>query len=75
MVWRREPRGQEVPTPLSRSAADGAVPASAITAGWVRAGGNLTQLVVANAGRMAPADAPEACYDMLQRFLTDAPFA
>ena len=39
-------------------------------AGWSREGGNLTQLVIANAGHMAPADAPLACLDMLRRFLT-----
>ena len=39
------------------------------TAGWFRSGGNLTQLVVANAGHMAPADQPEAVFDMLQKFL------
>ena len=38
-------------------------------AGWARSARNLTQLVVANAGHMAPADAPLACMDMLERLL------
>ncbi len=42
--------------------------------GWARSAGNLTQLVVANAGHMAPADSPDACLDMLTRFLSDVPF-
>ena len=42
--------------------------------GWARSSGNLTQLVVANAGHMAPGDAPLACLEMMQRFLRDAPF-
>jgi carboxypeptidase C (cathepsin A) len=59
---------------IASSSAGGGVE-EMLTAGWVRQGGNVTQLVVANAGHMAPGDAPEACYDMLQRFITGTPFA
>ncbi|KAJ1734747.1 hypothetical protein LPJ61_000916 [Coemansia biformis] len=38
-------------------------------AGFVRAGGNLTHCVILNAGHMAPGDQPEACQDMVDRFV------
>ena len=47
---------------------------AAAMAGWSRSGGNLTQLVIANAGHMAPADAPVACMDMLGRVLAGEPW-
>ena len=40
-----------------------------MVAGWARSARNLTQLVVANAGHMAPSDAPLACFDMMERLL------
>ncbi|KAJ2588577.1 hypothetical protein IWW49_002912 [Coemansia sp. RSA 1797] len=38
-------------------------------AGFVRSGGNLTHRVILNAGHMAPGDQPEACQDMVDRFV------
>ncbi|KAJ2713928.1 hypothetical protein H4R19_002003 [Coemansia spiralis] len=37
--------------------------------GYVRAGGNLTHRVILNAGHMAPGDQPEACQEMVDRFV------
>ncbi|KAJ1801560.1 hypothetical protein LPJ59_000181 [Coemansia sp. RSA 2399] len=38
-------------------------------AGYERSGGLLTHRVILDAGHMAPGDQPEACLDMLSRFL------
>merc|ERR1711865_190170 len=38
-------------------------------AGWSRSAANFTQIVVANAGHMAPGDSPAACFDMVGRFV------
>ncbi|KAJ2794211.1 hypothetical protein H4R20_006300 [Coemansia guatemalensis] len=37
--------------------------------GYARRGGRLTHRVVLNAGHMAPGDQPEACQDMVDRFV------
>ncbi|KAJ2777568.1 hypothetical protein H4R18_005090 [Coemansia javaensis] len=38
-------------------------------AGYARAGGNLTHRVILGAGHMAPGDQPDACLDMINRFV------
>lgn len=43
-------------------------------AGFAQQGGNLTYLVVANAGHMVPYNAPDAAADMLRRFVTAQAF-
>ena len=37
--------------------------------GWVQSGGGMTHVVVAGAGHMAPADQPEACFEMMSSFV------
>eukprot|EP00930_Biecheleria_cincta_P060289 TRINITY_DN45967_c0_g1_i1.p2 TRINITY_DN45967_c0_g1~~TRINITY_DN45967_c0_g1_i1.p2 ORF type:complete len:107 (-),score=16.82 TRINITY_DN45967_c0_g1_i1:13-291(-) len=38
-------------------------------AGWSKSASNFTQIVVADAGHMAPSDSPAACLDMMKRFV------
>ncbi|RHY32003.1 hypothetical protein DYB32_002973 [Aphanomyces invadans] len=43
-------------------------------AGFVQTGGNLTTIVVRDAGHMVPFNAPEAALDMVRRFIHDRSF-
>lgn len=43
--------------------------------GWVRSAGPLTHALVRAAGHMCPADAPDASYDMITRFIQGRTFA
>ena len=40
--------------------------------GWVQAFGNLTRLVIANAGHMSPFDQPPSAHQMLYQWLSNA---
>ena len=45
-------------------------PTGAVLRGWRQTGGGLDHVVVKGAGHMAPADQPEACYDMFTTFIS-----
>jgi len=45
------------------------------TVGYAKEVSNLTYAFVRNAGHMTPADAPEPCFDMIQRFTRGMSFA
>ena len=43
--------------------------------GYVRQSGLLTEVMVRNAGHILPYDAPEAAFDMIDRFINKKPFS
>lgn len=43
-------------------------------AGYVKTAGNLTEILVRNAGHMVPTDQPAWALDMLRRFTSNLPF-
>ncbi|RHY35703.1 hypothetical protein DYB26_008074 [Aphanomyces astaci] len=45
-----------------------------VPAGFVQSGGNLTSIVVRDAGHLVPYDAPEAALDMVKRFIHSRSF-
>lgn len=47
-------------------------PSGATLRGWNQTGGGMSHIVVAGAGHMAPADQPEACYQMMRGFIASS---